>query len=245
MGRVKEKIKEWLGRFEDTLFPEFGCFACGRELEHPEVKLCDECSGAIDWHDGRECPRCGAKLRPSELICDDCKGKERKFDRAMSVCEYGDVSGALIKGLKYNGRKYLAKLIARLMVNKYLGSTEVADTVTFVPQSEHKLKLRGFNHAELIATHFCELLNLPLVDTLDKVKELINQSRLSSDERATNIRGAYKLKEGINLKGKTVLLIDDVYTTGATSTECAQELLKARAKRVVVFTFAKTSLKNR
>lgn len=241
----KEKFKEVLLKglrvFEESLFPEFRCIGCGEELQNSTHNVCPDCLSLIDFHDQKICKKCGAEIDESETICDSCKNKEYLFDAAFSVCEYGEISGRLVKSLKYNGNKYVARHLAEFMADYYFSRNIKADVVTFVPQSTKGFKLKGFNHAELIAKEFAKIVKLPLVATLKRVKETPNQASLPRSMRETNLKGAIDVSSEIDLSGKTVLIIDDVFTTGSTANECSLVLRNLNPKKIYILAFTKTT----
>ena len=123
---------------------------------------------------------------------------------------------------------------------------ENIDYITFVPIGSKRRKERGFNQAEELAFEIGKLTNIPVVDALDKIGNERHQAGLSQKERQENLSGSFKLRELANtIKGKYILLIDDVFTTGATLSECAKVLKsdkKNKPNKVFCYTFAKTRL---
>jgi ComF family protein len=114
-----------------------------------------------------------------------------------------------------------------------------ADIVTSVPLSKRRLRLRGYNQAELLAKTIAHGLGLPYQELLVRKRHVKEQSRLKREERLTNVLGAFAPIDGLDLGGKRVLLVDDVLTTGATTSECSRALLKAGASSVYVLTMAR------
>ena len=127
------------------------------------------------------------------------------------------------------------------MADYYFSRNIKADVVTFVPQSTKGFKLKGFNHAELIASEFAKIVKLPLVATLKRVKETPNQASLPRSMRETNLKGAIDVSSEIDLSGKTVLIIDDVFTTGSTANECSLVLRNLNPKKIYILAFTKTT----
>lgn len=113
------------------------------------------------------------------------------------------------------------------------------DLVTWVPIHPRKLKLRGYNQAELLAKALSFNLGLPCMDLLSKKKETKPQSKLNREERLKNILGVFEPKPSIMVFGKRILLVDDVITTGATASECARVLKKMGAEKVYVLALAR------
>lgn len=244
--RIKDKAKQLFDGFEAAMYPEFRCDFCGRELEAVDGHLCVECLSRLVFHNANICKFCGANINREEVVCDECRADKFAFDGALSVCDYDEISGGLIKNLKYNGRAFLAAHLAKMMFDYFVSRKCQADVVTFVPQSAERTRERGFNQAELIAKCFSKLSGIKCVPLLLKTgKHSNNQASLNFQERQKNMRGTISLIEGVRADGQRVLLIDDVFTTGATANECAKLIKNLKPKSITVLTFAKTVLKNR
>lgn len=158
----------------------------------------------------------------------DCPNATFAYDGKMERC---------IKGLKYDNKRYLAEIFAGLSRDKI--SKFSYDIVCFVPTLNEKK--RGYNQAELIAR---AIDNEHTVNALDKIRDTVSQTTLSAKERMENVKGAYAAKDVALVKGKRILLVDDVYTTGSTIKECARMLTEAGAKEVILYTICKTVFKN-
>ena len=114
------------------------------------------------------------------------------------------------------------------------------DIIVPVPISNKREKQRGYNQSMLIARQLCKQLNIELVgNSLIKSQNIIEQSKLSKEERQKNIQGAYKLINSKKIQNKKILLIDDVFTTGSTANECCKTLYKTKIKEVDILTIAK------
>ena len=158
---------------------------------------------------------------------------------------YSDVAMNVVKRFKYKSKKYYAKYIAEMMAEnkKYF---ENVDYLTFVPIGAKRRKERGFNQAEEMAKHIGEILNIPVIDTLEKLGSERHQAGLTQKERRENLSGTITLKscENLDLKDKAIMIIDDVFTTGSTLSECARVInLNKRNKpaKILCYTFAKTA----
>ncbi|MBP3582037.1 MAG: ComF family protein, partial [Clostridia bacterium] len=133
--------------------------------------------------------------------------------------------------------KYIANML--LEDKKYF---EGVDYITFVPMSKERFKERDFNQAEEIAKDVSAAINIPVISVLEKIKENTHQAGLTRKERIKNIANTIEVKndESFKIKDKTILVIDDVFTTGSTLSECAKVLKKKGANKVKTLTFAKT-----
>lgn len=115
-----------------------------------------------------------------------------------------------------------------------------ADSITWAPLSARRLRERGYDQAELLARRVGELSGLPAVPTLEKIRHTVAQSRIEDDSaRLANVQRAYRLLPGVDLPGQTVVLVDDVVTTGATLSQCAS-LLRQAERPVVALTLARS-----
>ncbi len=239
-----KKIKGLFLTIEDSLSKEHSCLCCDREiLDGSKFQLCEKCFQGLNKIDGLLCSKCGEVLEEGRLACEFCKNFDYEFKSNKSMFYYNDTSSNIVKKLKYNKRKYYAKFIARLMTeDKTL--FENIDVITFVPVSKKTKKNRGFNQAEELATEISKMVNIEVKAYLDKVIDNKHQAGLSQKERLENLKGTFSLKLEFEneIKGKRILIIDDVFTTGATLNECARVLKTKKPKLVNTLTFAKTKL---
>ncbi len=223
------------------LFEPHSCVCCGRECDTDSpYRLCSRCQKVFPYIGEHYCLRCGTRIDGDYDFCIICKDKEYEFDRARAIFEYNDMTKPIILNFKFHGRKTYAIALGKMLSDYFATSDLMADVVTFVPMPEKRKKKRGFNQAEELAIEFSKNTQIPLVDALDRVKEIPQQSTLSGKERIENVKGNFVIKDKKLVKGKTVLLIDDVVTTGATVNECATALKKAKATEVFVLSLART-----
>lgn len=242
--KIIEKLKKMFVSFEDMISAEHACLSCDKEiLDGTKYQLCDKCRNELEKIDGRYCAKCGEILSDGKMLCELCKGFEYEFDSNRSIFYYNDTSSNIIKKFKYGGRKYYAKHIAKMMTEDKL-IFENIDAIAYVPISKKRRKIRGFNQAEEIAKEISILTNIPVVDLLDKVIDKKNQAKLSQKDRLENLKGTFALNKDFEdkIKGKRILIVDDVFTTGATLSECASVIKQASPKCVKTLTFAKTKL---
>lgn len=193
-----------------------------------------------------KCMLCGMPLREDEEICGQCRQKvllntapprvEKGafFDKAAAGLWYEtDVRNA-IQGLKYREKQNYAQPLARVMVYAYQHKIgEECDLIAFVPTNPSTLRRRGYDQAQLLAEALAEMLDLPWLSALEKTRETTPMHGLKVDARRANVLGAYRVCcQQELLKGKRVLLVDDILTTGSTLSECARMLKTAGAARV-------------
>lgn len=232
---------------EAVFMPEHQCLICTREIpDGTKFQICAYCYSKIVWLNGRTCAKCGDVLASeTTMVCDKCKNFDYVFDHNTSCCYYGEESATLVKTLKYGGKKYYAKHIAEIMFNESQAFKNI-DIITFVPISRKRRRARGFNQAEVIATELGKLTDLPVLDLLVKVSESKNQAKLGQKDRIKNLIGSFGVNE-LNkdkIKGKNILIIDDVFTTGTTLNETSKVIKAFKPKSVNTFTFAKTEFKS-
>ena len=244
--KASQKVAIFLTSIAKTLFvDDCNCLLCGKELEEKNRSgLCLECLQRLPLNDKEICRKCGRVLANEADYCNTCQNNERYFNSARSVCVYKGEAVALVHGLKFGNKRYFAKYMANAMVDKYLDEGLDCDCVLAVPLSDKRRRARGYNQADLLAREISRELKLDYLDGVSvKIRDNEEQAKLGHAKREDNVKGAYAVKEKDALKGRRVLLVDDVLTTGATASEVARVLLKAKAKCVNVLTFASTKYK--
>lgn len=190
------------------------------------------------------CPFCGAVIKTKELACADCLTSfpEEPFVRRLygETCvapfRYDGIFRRAVIRFKFYGKREYAQRLARAvfaaLTKEY--TDIVFDAVTCVPLSEKRMRERGYNQSELLAKELSKLLCIPYLPLLQKEKDNLAQHSLPKEKRRENVRGVYticgKPKE---VSGRTILLVDDIVTTGNTLHECSRILKRAGAKNVV------------
>lgn len=244
LAKVKAFFSKALDTFDDALYPlDCTCDVCGEELvEDTRYRLCSECIANLPFAKGHICLNCGMPLDDESDYCNRCQNQKSSFVKNRSPLVYDGEVKRMIHKLKFGKKKYIAQTLGALMADKYLESGMDSEIIVFVPMTESELKKRGFNQAELLAMEVGRRLDIPVLPALVKIKDTSQQKELKGKDRASNLEGAFAcLFEQV--KGRKILLVDDVFTTGATANECANTLLKAKAREVCVLTAAVTKLK--
>ena len=239
---VKELIKSVKNICSDIIFPEnITCYICGGELNEEKNHICNKCYNQLPIIK-KHCEKCGCEIY-SGKYCVRCKNAALNIDRCFTVCSYDD----FVKGIIYrfkNGDRYLGTLLADIMANGLKKSNIAFDIITCVPVTLKVLKFRGYNQSILLAQNIARQLNLPLdIFSLQKVKDTEFQKDLNAKQRLKNLENAFKITDDNIFKDKTVLLIDDVITTGSTLSACGEALKLKGAKTVYCATFAAVSAK--
>lgn len=210
----------------DLIYPR-ACEACGGAPEGSADGLaCAACAPRMEWITGSACGRCGAEKAGGR--CFECGGRKFPFRGAVAAGRYAGRVRELVHRLKYGGRTDLAWPLARRMRERIDRAPWAREIDAVVPVPMRRLKLlfgRGYNPAELLAHRLARELRLPARRWLAQVRATPSQTSLSGAERRRNPAGAYRARRA---RG-TVLLVDDVLTTGATASECARALLKGGA----------------
>lgn len=163
------------------------------------------------------------------------------FDRLRAVALHEGVARNLVHGLKYRDRTDLAPMMAAWMLRASDGLVEACDAIVPVPLHPRRLLWRRFNQSAELARALAGLAGKPLLGrVLVRVKPTKRQVGLSARRRAANVRGAFQVRKdhGFEIKGRHIVLVDDVYTTGATVSAAARVLKRAGAAQVTVLTFA-------
>lgn len=219
----------------DVFFPEnFTCDICGIEIFNGD-NLCEKCRSTVKVNNGFTCPVCGRKTLLQQL-CLECKAQPPLYDKAVSPLVYSEGAQALILKFK-SGQPYLKTYLSRLIYAK-CGKFTDADAICFVPMTKAAERNRGYNQARLLAEELSKLTKLPLLKyALEKVKKSSSQKSLSREERLKNLQSSFKADKDI-VSGKTLIVVDDVLTTGATADAVCGELKKRGAKKLYFVTVA-------
>ena len=220
--------------------PKWRCLVCEKEIFSGGY-FCSECEENLPKITDAYCDHCGRKLNVPALFCTTCKGNLTRVDKARSLYEYGGEISSLIKKAKYSGAKYIYEAFTEDLKNLYLKTCFNADFITFVPTTDKTLKERGYNQSEILAKNLSASVNVPMFRGVKKVKETPHQAGLNAKERFENLKTAYRITDKKLLTGKTVLIVDDVTTTGATSESLAAKLKEAGAVKVYLLTVCSVS----
>jgi len=205
------------------------CAACGRG----ERLLCPACRASIRLLGPPLCARCGAPTAWPVERCAECSGRRLPFRTARAAVAYEGAARALVAGWKERGLRRIAVEAAGLVAAQV--ARPAADAITFVPGDRDRTLWRGHATAEQLARALAELWDLPVATTLGRSGRTPRQRGLSRTERRANVRGSFQAVRAPPAR----VLVDDVYTTGATVSAAATELRRAGARTVDVVTFAR------
>ena len=229
----------------DFLYPPvIKCVVCEKELAR-EFRLCDDCIARIEFIKDGFCNKCGRVISSEESICLSCQGDKIYFKQARAVGVYSAGLKEYIKLLKFNKQRQLVKPLARLLeatVLRFYSCKEI-DLISYIPSHKEKKLERGFNQAQLLAQELAKRLRLPCEKLLRKKKIGKTQSKLDREERFANIKESFAIIDREAVAGKKILLVDDIYTTGATVNEASKLLSNNQAQEIKIVTLA-TGRKN-
>ncbi len=215
------------------------CNACDEEIFNGKY-FCDSCEKSLPYIKENKCYHCGRNTAYAMEYCDSCIEKNVNFTKARSVFSYKAPINILIQNLKYENKLYLSNIFCDYFIETYLSNFSDTDFITFVPSTKKSLRERGYNQSEVMADKLSKKVGVPVVSTAIKVKDTMHQVGLNAEERRKNLKGVFKL-EKVDLKGKNLLIIDDVLTTGTTADVLAELYKKHGANKVYVLTIASVS----
>lgn len=181
-------------------------------------------------------------------LCQECEKKIEKYlynnkdEEKFHVLKYEDIIREKMIDYKFNDESYLYHLFSEIILNNPKAKQFLKECDIIIPVPIHSIRkrLRGYNQSELVAKEVSKKLGIILyTDILKKQRNTTQQSKLGKKDRIKNVQGVYKVENIHKIIGKTVVIFDDIYTTGATTQECKKILLKAGAKEIRILTIAK------
>ncbi len=229
----------------DIVFPPL-CHACRAFIPGAgRLHLCPACRGEITPIVSPLCTICGVPfLTPGGIDhpCGPCIISHPRYSAARAALPFDGVTRDLIHHFKYDRKVHLAHPLALLAAEALTPSVASwdADLLLPVPLHRRRLRERGFNQAVLLGKPLAKLWGIPLVvNNLRRTRWTEPQVTLAAGERELNVRGAFALVDPAAVKGRRILLVDDVYTTGSTVMECSKVLRKGGAAEIYVVTVAR------
>jgi ComF family protein len=237
--------QSWLDTGLGFFYPE-NCRIC--ETERATAKngfVCPQCWQQVRFIRRPFCDRCGLPFEgdiTSVFECSNCREMEFHFSSARSAVVAKTIVLEIIHRFKYHRELWFEPFLADLLLRAALPELRGQhwDFISPVPLHSVKEREREFNQAELLARHLSAGTNIPLNNRLlRRVSPTMTQTRLTRQQRAENMRGAFAVRDGVKLNGEKIILLDDVFTTGATTSACAKALKAAGAGDVCVWTIAR------
>ena len=215
------------------------CPVCDDIVRQRGEKICLECMRKLKLLTPPWCMSCGKKTEEGEEYCRDCRERKHFFERGRALYEYDSVAESIYR-FKYGGRREYAEFFGEQIVD-YLGDfIRALHPDGFVPIPLHKRRKagRGYNQAALLAEAVGQRLGIPVYQhLLVRVSNTEPQKKLNPAERQNNLKKAFNIPKN-DVKLKTILVFDDIYTTGATIDEAARVLKAAGAERIYFVTLA-------
>ena len=238
-------VKCWLDAGLSFFYPEI-CQSCGQEpATAREGYVCSCCWKNVRFIEPPFCERCGLPFEgdiATSFECRNCAQMDLHFSRARSAVAARGLVLEIIHRYKYQRALWFETFLADLLVRQAAPALREDPWDMIVPVPLHRLKKeeREFNQAERMALRLSSATGIPMASkALSRVEPTQTQTRLSRAERDSNVRNAFALHRPPSLKGKRVVLVDDVFTTGATASACAKVLKAAGASEVAVWTVAR------
>lgn len=227
----------------DLLYPPI-CIHCNECLESDCHLFCHTCRLLFDQIDpASRCPLCFSPdfIHRMQKCCDHCRQHPKKIKRIASVFDYEGPPATLIKQLKYGGQFYLAKGAGALMAVQFLSlDWPMPDFIIPMPMARLRKMERGYNQSELLAESLAKVLGVPVSKALRRKGGDFSQAGLDHHQRLKLKSDSFFVKEGDQLHNKTVLLIDDVMTTGSSLNCCAEALDPFFPENIYALTFCRT-----
>ncbi len=220
------------------------CPVCGGPpFDGTSGMLCAECLAQLDFVPLPQCRGCGGELTGIMDMCNECLASEvaRPWSNAYSVYTMDGFGRDLILNFKYRNVPELSRTLGMIVAMR-LGETlrrEAFDLIVPTPLHWFRYFQRGYNQSELLAAQIGASVDIPMKNLLRRVKWTRQQAKLSRKQRIANLKGAFAVRKSSDVAGRSVLLVDDVFTTGSTLAAAAETLLKTGASRVGVLVLAR------
>ena len=226
---------KWANKAINLFFPTV-CALCGKL----GPMICTDCLSQFARVSEPHCHRCGHTLIHAANACGNCLSPDFNLSQVRTTLVYREPVTNVIHALKYKGLFALSKPLAQLMVDSWPNWDESPELLIPIPLHPQRKKQRGFNQSELLADVVGQKENIPIArDALKRVKNTAPQIGLSPKERQENVRDAFAADPNV-VKGKRILLMDDVFTTGSTMKAAAKELLASGTTSVSAYCLAGT-----
>jgi len=227
----------------DLFFPRgVKCIFCGCETK--VFGICDDCYNNLPIIDSYTCYKCGGRVLKNNKVCIECKNVNFDYDRCFAVLSYENDVQSKILSFKQSGYKYIGYAFAKLIADKYKDCSldKVVDIIVPMPINDIRLKERGFNQSQVLCEDLLDTGKVSF-DLIKRIKDTPHQTGLSRENRKRNLKGCFEVVDKKKVKDKTILIVDDIYTTGSTIDECAKTIKKAGASCVYAICLARAPIK--
>ncbi|MBI2437102.1 MAG: ComF family protein [Candidatus Magasanikbacteria bacterium] len=231
---IRRTLNEIIKIIKDTIFPAH-CFGCDTEGKF----VCDDCYRTLDLSGVFCCPVCHVHNETGRP-CIACTQKIY-IDRHVAITPYTEdaLIGDMMHSFKYHYAEDVREVFARMIDDFFSSHAIEVDAIIAVPLHRRRYVERGFNQSEIIAQFVARSLHIPIVHNLIRSRHTRQQAKLHRDERLKNLYNAFTIENPHELVGKRILVVDDVFTTGSTVSECAKVLKEAQVGEVVSFSVAR------
>lgn len=224
--------------------------ACNRISDRDGRHICSHCFATLPFHEaGGACKICGALVMAEtrhDFICENCQTDPPAYECARSALLYEEVVDELVKSFKFRRATWLCKDLTDLLEGAVRAKLDYSriDVIVPVPLHPNREQERGYNQSALLAQELARRINRRVdCHSFIRAVDTEHQARLSGDARRTNLKNAFAVASPQYLRGRTILLIDDVMTTGSTLSHCARTLINAGAARVWCATIARAAMR--
>lgn len=225
--------------FADLLFPR-RCVMCDEITDDRSRGVCRSCAKKIVYISPPYCPKCGRSLGDTEEeFCADCLKKKHRYIQGTALYEYGDVADSLYR-FKYRSRSEYALFFGKELAEKKGAWLRAVNPDALVPVPIHgsRKRKRGYNQAQLIADELARYIKIPVENQLVvRTRKTMPQRKLSDRQRQNNLKKSFKILQN-DVKLNTIVIVDDIYTTGSTIDAIAQVLTEAGVKKIYYMALA-------
>jgi len=231
---------KYLNTIKELLFPAI-CFYCEDKIK--DGILCKKCKEKIDFLYPPLCKFCSKPLTYNKTsICKDCKNKKYPYDRLISITSYKEPLVSLLYLFKYKNYDYIGEFLSSIIIEHLLKigfNLGDYDLIIPVPLHPKKLKEREYNQTLILARFISNYFKIALKDDIIyKIKDTVSQTKLEKTKRIENIKDTFLIKDK-DMENKKIIIIDDVFTTGATLYECSKLLREKNPSNITLLTLCR------
>jgi competence protein ComFC len=229
----------------DFVYPQH-CVICKKHLKRGEQDVCEVCWNSLVTLPAPFCPYCKSFIDPEDSKCGFCRftgkiAEDHKVSMARSLGWFDDSYKELIHQFKYGKKVSLGKRLGQRLGETINGDPNFLKSDFLIPVPLHKSRQRerGFNQSKILAEEISKITGLSVLkDALKRKKNTKDQTYLSREQREENVRGAFVVTSSEMINSKSIILVDDVITTGATLSECARILKQSGVQQILATTIA-------
>lgn len=225
MGNYRERIIS-------LLYPRH-CPVCDEVVPRPGMYICPPCKEKLEYVEGAICMKCGKRVSSRKEWCEDCKNNAHFFDRGVALYKYPCVRQSIYR-MKYQGRREYLDFFSREIVEKMAVQLRLwnPDAILGVPLGKQREKKRGYNQAGILAKQIAAQIGIPFYENLIlRCRDTLPQKGLDVAQRQNNLKKAFIISQNV-VKLNTIIIVDDIYTTGSTMDAVATTLKEGGVKNV-------------